>query len=120
MEFKGSLPCIQEPTTGIYLEPDENNGVFLTYFCTKIFYALLFSPRPAQIILLDLIIIIIFDHGAQIKLPLCSFLQPHVTSSLLGLTILLSTLFSNTKFMFFPHCEKPRNCSAINSSMHYT
>jgi hypothetical protein len=68
MEFKASLPCIQEPTTGIYLEPDENNGVFLTYFCTTIFYALLFSPHPAQIILLNLVIIIIFGYGAQMKL----------------------------------------------------
>jgi hypothetical protein len=64
MESKGSLPWVQEPTTGIYLEPDENNGVFLSYFCTKILYVLLFSPFygtcPAQIILLDLIILIIF------------------------------------------------------------
>jgi hypothetical protein len=46
------------------LELDENNGVFLSYFCTKNFFELLFSAIygtcPAQIILFDLIILIIF------------------------------------------------------------
>jgi hypothetical protein len=47
---------------------------------------------PAHLILLALITLTIL--GEEYK-P-CSFLQPPVTSSLLGPNILLSTLFSNT------------------------
>jgi hypothetical protein len=51
-----------------------------------------FALLPANLILLDLIILIILDEVYR----LCSFLQPPVTSSVFGPNILLNTLFSNT------------------------
>jgi hypothetical protein len=43
-----------------------------------------------------LIILIILDKEYKLWSPsLCSFLQPPITSSLYGLNILLSTMFSN-------------------------
>jgi hypothetical protein len=32
MEHEGSLPCSQQPATGLYLEPDETNAQLLTLF----------------------------------------------------------------------------------------
>jgi hypothetical protein len=52
---------------------------------------------PAHLILLALITLTIMgEEYKSCSSSLCSFLQPHVTSSLLGPNILLSTLFSNT------------------------
>jgi hypothetical protein len=64
-------------------------------------YAFLITPThaacPAHLTLHHLIVLIIF--AEQYKLwssSLCNFLQPPVTSSLLGQNILLGNLFSNT------------------------
>jgi hypothetical protein len=66
-----------------------------------ILYSFLFSliraTCPARRFLLYLIILVIL--GKEYKLwssSLCSFLQPHVTSSIFGPHIFLNTLFSNT------------------------
>jgi hypothetical protein len=61
----------------------------------------------AQLILLDLIIPIIFYEEYKLCISsLCSFLQPPVTSFLLGLNILLSTLFWNIRDL----------CSSLNET----
>jgi hypothetical protein len=52
---------------------------------------------PAHIILLDLIIVTIFDEEQKLRSSSsCNFLQPHVTSSLLSLNILFGASFSDT------------------------
>jgi hypothetical protein len=80
------------------------------HFPITICYAFLISPIratfPAHLIFLDLITLII--HGQVYKLwssSLCSLLQPHATSSLLGTNIPLSTC-SQIPSMFFPRCKR--------------
>jgi hypothetical protein len=74
------------------------NGLFPSGFPTNNLYTFLFSPIratcPAYLILIDLIILIVLGENYKSRSSsLCSFLQPSATSSLLGLNILLSTLF---------------------------
>ena len=82
------------------------SGLFLSGFPTKILYAPHLSPKhatcPTNPNLPDLITWIIFDE--EYRSPsssLCSFPHCPVTSSFLGLNILLSTLFSNTLSLHF-------------------
>jgi hypothetical protein len=56
----------------------------------------------APLILLDLIILIILGKQYNSWNSLYSFLYPHVTSSLFGPNIPLSTLFSNTLSLCSP------------------
>jgi hypothetical protein len=123
MEPESSLPCSQKPSTGPNPEPDQSStyhasylskihlvlsthlrpdlpsGLFPSGFPTNILSELLFSfiraTCPAHLIILHLIILILLGEEHQLWSPLLrSFLQPLVTSSLLGPNILLSTLCS--------------------------
>ena len=77
------------------------SGLFLSGFPTKTLYTLLLYPIrakcPAHHFLLDLITrTILGEEYRSLSFSLCSFLHFCVTLYLLGLNILLSTLFSNT------------------------
>ena len=76
-------------------------GLFPSVFPTNNLFTPLHSPMratcPAHLILLDLINRTVLDeHYRSLSSSLCSFLHSPVTSSLLGPTIPLSTLYSNT------------------------
>jgi hypothetical protein len=125
MEPECSVPCSQEPVTGLYPKLEESSPyqpillsnidlniilhlslilpsrLFSSCFPTKNLHVfLVFLMRticPAYIILFDLVILIIF--GEKYKLwssTLYNFLQHSTISSLSNQNILLSTLFSNT------------------------
>jgi len=86
------------------------SGLLPSYFPTKTQCAPLLSPftYPAHPILPDWITRIIFgEEYRSWRSLLCSFLHPHVTSSLLGPNILLSTQFSNTLSLRSSICLLP-------------
>jgi hypothetical protein len=125
---EGSLSYSQEPSTGLYPEPDQSSlyhpilspkihfniihppmslchsppsGLFPSGFPTNILYAFLF-PHPCYVHCpshLDFIILII--HGEEYKLwnaSLCSFLQPPVTSSHFGSNVHCSTVLKHSGY----------------------
>ena len=125
MELEGPLPHSQVPATCPYPEPDKcspypkshfltihldiilhfllrlPSGLVPSSFPIKTLYMPLVSPIGAtctvHLILLDFIIRKLFgEQYRSLSSSLCSFLYCTVTSSLLGLNILLNTLFANT------------------------
>ena len=82
--------------------PGSSRWTLSSGFPIKILYAPLLSPIcgtcPAHLILLDLINSVIFaEEYRSFSSSLCSYLHSPVTSSLLDQSILLSTLFSNSR-----------------------
>ena len=128
MEPEGSLPHLQVPATCPY--PSQIDLVHaLTLHFLQIQLTIIFSSNPgsskwslslrsphqnpllspigttspAYLILLDLTTRIIFgEQYRSLSSSLYSFFHSHVTSSLLGPNILLSTLFSDTFSLHFP------------------
>ena len=109
MKTEGSLPYSKEPAMLIlstHLRLGLPSGLFSPDLPTKTLYGPLHSyihaTCPTHLILLDFIIRTILGEAYRsFSSPLCSFLQSHVTSSLLGPNIFLSTLFSNTLSLRF-------------------
>jgi hypothetical protein len=119
MEPEGSLPYLQEPSSGPYPEPDQSSpyhpvhslrsililsthlrlgipsDLFTCGFLTKTLCEFLFSPiratRPTHFILRDVIIVIILGEECRLRSStLCSFHRPPVTSSVFGLIFSLA------------------------------
>jgi hypothetical protein len=107
MESKGSLPCSQEPSTGLnpvhttpsylssililstHLRLGLASALFPFGFPTNILYELLFhlshATCPAHRIILDWIILIVLGEKYTLwRSSLCSLFQPPITSSLFG------------------------------------
>ena len=121
MDPEGSLPHSQVPPICPYHEPARSSpypphptswrsililsshlrlglpsGLFPSGIPTETLYSLS-SPPYAPLIFLDFITrTILGEQYRSFSSSLCSFLHSHVTSSLLGSNILLSTLFPNT------------------------
>jgi hypothetical protein len=116
MAHNGSLPCSQKsPTWTKLIQSTPSHPIslrsililpshlrlglptclFPSGYPTQILYAFVISPMcatcPTPSILLELITLIILVEAYKLWRPsLCSLLQPHATSSLLGLNILHS------------------------------
>jgi hypothetical protein len=90
------------------------SGLLPSRFTTEILYA--FYPHACYmppLILTDLIFLIIYGEAYKLRnSSLCSVLHYHTTSSLLGLHILLVSLFSDT--VNFCSSLGKRNCSVPN------
>jgi hypothetical protein len=116
MESEGSLPCSQEPSTSPYPEPDYSSlyhpilrpiltlsTLVVSFFrdSSPLSYMHYFSPHSCYIPCTSHPLWLHHSNDTwwrlQVMKPsLCSFLQPHVTSSLFDPNILLNTLFSST------------------------
>ena len=77
-----------------------------------------YMPYPSHF--LYLITQITFGECRSLSSSICSFLHPHVTSSLLGPNIFLSTLLSNTVSPHSsPQCKRPRFTPIQTSRQYY-
>jgi hypothetical protein len=123
MEFRGSIPCSQEISSGLYPERDKFSPyhpilspslksilIVFTNLCLVLLIVsvlLAFHQYPIHITLLPPSCYITclshphwLDHSnytwQRVQVSLCRFLQPPATLFPLGPNILLSSLFSNT------------------------
>jgi len=108
-ELNRSNPSVHTPTShfwrsililSFHLCLDLPSSLFLSGFPINTLYTPLLSPiratSPAHLILLDFITLTMLSEEYRLlSSSLCSFLHSSVTSSLLGPSILLCTLFSN-------------------------
>jgi hypothetical protein len=99
-------PCITLPSN----LRSSKLSLFPSSFPTKFFYTFLISPRHATCPSSHLPW---FDHPTNLcwrllitSFPLCRFLQPSVTSSLLGWNIALSIILIHPQTVLYPQCER--------------
>lgn len=79
------------------------------------------STCLTPLILFDMITPIVLGGEHKLRSSLLhSFLEPYITSSLLGLYILLNTLFPDTLSVLSPSCERPSFTHMQNSRQNYS
>jgi len=122
MEPIGPLPCLQQPVTLLYPEPDKSNPrpqILSSHPCqglprdlypvrstTKTLHAFHFSPTrahtPSYLVLLDPITLVIFGkRNKSLSSLICNFLRPPGgVSSLLCPNIFLRTKHPQPKFFY--------------------
>jgi hypothetical protein len=102
-----------------YLRPSLPGGSFLHAFPRKpcIFLPPIRATHPIPYIFLFLMTRIISDEYKSWSCSLCDFIHPPITSSVIGPSIFLSTLFPNTLPFFFLWWKAPQQMLRTHRSL---